>query len=315
MLPDARPTASSPSTSRRGLALGLTIALATPLGIAPRVASAGPEQASAPEAAMEPDLERSHALYQEGLARFDTFDYEGAVELWTKAYAELPEDADQIRNKLVYNIATAQQMAFEVDDDLTHLRQAVLLLQQYIKTFKALHQRTPETEAEVERADARIAELRQRIERTERGELEPASEPTAEPSRPTNARYGSGEIDGIVWTTPSSTEIDPDRLHRNRRLATEDRKTDNMLIGSYVALGLGGAATLAGGGTVLGTRSSGGRGAGYGMLGLGVAGLATGFTLLAIGLERRKKARQGTLVAGAPMVAPGLAGAAVAVRF
>lgn len=312
-VPPAARSAPRTSSLRRGLALGLAVAVAAPLGLRPRAAAAAPVAADSGRDEVDPTLERSRALYQEGLARFETFDYEGAVELWTKAYAELPEGADQVRNKLVYNIATAQQMAFEVDEDLQHLRRAVLLLEQYVQSFKALHQRTPEAQAEVDRANARVAELRERIDRTERGEDAPA-EPSPAATSDADAHYGSGAIDGIVWTTPSATPLDADRLHRNRRLATEDHKTDRMLIGSYVALSVGGAATLAGAGTVLGARDA-ARGAGYGVLGLGVVGLATGFTLLAIGLERRKRARQGTLVAGAPMVAPGLAGAAVAVRF
>lgn len=299
--------------------MGLAFGLAVPLSVFPRPAAAGSGAAPAPaEPAMDPTLERSYALYQEGLARFDTFDYEGAVELWTKAYAELPAQSDGIRNKLVYNIATAQQMAFDVDQDLGHLRRAVLLLQRYVESFKVLHQRTPETEVEVQRAEARIAELRQRIEHVEHGEPTPdrAAEPREPESiaSPSHARYGSGEIDGIVWTTPAASEVDTDRLRRNRRLASEDRKTDTMLVGSYVALGVGGAATLAGGGTVLATRQSGARGAGWGMLGLGVVGLATGFTLLAIGLERRKRTRQASFAA-APVLGPATAGAAIAVRF
>ncbi|MEX1365311.1 MAG: hypothetical protein AB1Z98_19440 [Nannocystaceae bacterium] len=330
----ARRLVPSCSRPRRALALVAALTTAVPVAARARPAAAGPDAASptAPsQAAVEPGLARSRALYDEGRARFDTVDYEGAVELWTKAYAELPEDADGIRNQLVYNIATAQQLAYDVSHDLRHLRQAVLLLEQYIKSYKALHVRNEQTQAEVGKAQARIAQLQERIERAERGDTEATETTEAEttnaegdgadsPSGSTGqreARYGSGEIDGIVWTTPTTSTLDRDRLHRNRMLATEDRKTDKMLIGSYVALSLGGLATLAGAGTIAGTRSSaqGARGAGYGTLGLGVIGLATGFTLLAIGIERRKRARKGTLVAGAPLLGPGLAGAAMMVRF
>lgn len=306
--------------SRRRSTLGLTLALA--LGIPLRATTAAaatvePPPSSAPEATVSSEsLDHAKLLYDEGRARFDTFDYEGAVELWTQAYGQLPTDADEIRNKMVYNIATAQQLAYDVDRDPTHLRQAKLLLEHYIKSYQALHVRTPETKAEVDKARDRIASLQQRIERAESGEPEPepGEERASAPS--TDVHYGAGQIDGIVWTPVASGPTDAKQLHRNRRLATEDKKTDNMLIGSYVALSVGGLLTAAGTGAALGTRDAGAgaQGGSYGTLALGLAGLTTGVALLVVGLERRKKARQGTLVA-LPVVSPRSAGVAVRVRF
>jgi hypothetical protein len=324
-----------PIRARRGMALGVALVLALPLhlhaGAAAAAtlagdppAAAAPEPAAAPAATTAPaaatspaSLDDVRALYDEGRARFDTFDYEGAVELWTKAYGQLPPEADEIRNKMVYNIATAQQLAYDVDRDPTHLRQAVLLLEQYIKSYKVLHVRTPETKAEVQRAQERIAALQERIERAERGEPEPSAAPDQPATAPSEAHYGTGQIDGIVWTPVASGPPDADKLHRNRRLATADKKTDNMLIGSYVALSVGGLLAVAGTGAVLGTQDAGqgAQGAGYGTLALGLAGLTTGVALLVVGLERRKKARQGTLVAATPVVGPRFAGAAVSMRF
>ncbi len=320
MLPTARATPSPLATrSRRRPALGLALALVVgiPLHVHPRVAAATPAPAPAPEAtASSESLDHVKLLYEEGRARFDTFDYEGAVELWTRAYGQLPPEADEIRNRMVYNIATAQQLAYDVDHDLVHLRQAMLLLEQYIKSYKALHVRSAETKAEVERANERIAALRERIERAEAGEPEPSDEATTSPVGPSDHHYGSGQIDGIVWPTVASGPTDTDKLHRNRRLADADEKTDNMLIGSYVALGVGGLLTTAGTAAAFGTRdaSAGAQGGSYGTLALGLAGLTTGVALLVVGLERRKKARQGTLVA-APLVGPRLAGASVSLRF
>jgi tetratricopeptide (TPR) repeat protein len=302
------------SPSRRGLALGVCLALAVPTGLAssPRVAQAA---VTAPDE--DPALAESRALYEEGKAKFDTFDFEGAVDLWTKAYAKLPDSETGVRNAMVYNIATAQEKAYELDKDVQHLRQAVLLLEQYIKSYKVLHVRTPETKAEVQRAQERIAALQERIERAERGEPEPSAAPDQPATAPSEAHYGTGQIDGIVWTPVASGPPDADKLHRNRRLATADKKTDNMLIGSYVALSVGGLLAVAGTGAVLGTQDAGqgAQGAGYGTLALGLAGLTTGVALLVVGLERRKKARQGTLVAATPVVGPRFAGAAVSMRF
>lgn len=318
---------AAPSPFRRGLALTVSLALAVPAGVALGSTSAH-AATMAPE---DPALAEARELYDEGKARFDTFDYNGAVESWTKAYAKLPDDQAGVRNAMVYNIATAQEKAYDVDKDLQHLRQAVLLLQSYVKNYKVLYKRTPETEAELKKAENRIAALEDRIARAERGE-EPAPVPatTTEgaPTAPTTEAgpdFGSTQFDGIQWSSGHNPPVDPDLRRKNQLLAQEEEKTDHMLIGSYVLLSVGGVATLGGVGAVLGGRAvydpddetSGrsARGAGYGTLAFGVAALAAGTTLLVIGFERRKKARQGTLVAGAPMIGPGLAGASMSVRF
>ncbi|MCH9688344.1 MAG: hypothetical protein K0V04_43335 [Deltaproteobacteria bacterium] len=302
--------------------------MATPVGLGAGHAAAAPSPSVAPgpapaaaaagQATVDPSLVQARDLYEEGRARFDTFDYEGAVELWTRAYSKLPTDADGVRNRMVYNIATAQQLAFDIDHDVRHLRQAVLLLQQYVKTYRALHQPGPAYDEEIARADARIAALQARIDGPTNPQPAPGpdADPAADPVA-ADARYGSGEIDGIVWTVDDGGPTDPDALRRNRQLSNADRKTDRMLIGSYVALSVGGALTLAGTGATLGTRQSGqaAQGGSVGTLALGLAGLATGFTLLGIGLQRRKRARQGTLVAATPVVTHNFAGVAARVRF
>lgn len=311
---------------RRPLALVLcsTLVPAVGVGLRPRVAAAAGPAATA--TAEDPALVEARALYDEGKARFDTFDYEGAVDSWTKAYGKLPESETGVRNAMVYNIATAQEKAYDVDKDVQHLRQAVLLLQTYVANYKALYKKTPETAAEVQKAENRIALLQERIGRAERGEQDPAPAPGPEPDpatttttpTPTDARYGSGAVDGIVWTTGHNPPPDPDAVAKNRRLAAEEEKTDHMLIASYVLLSVGGVIVLGGTGAVLGgnaTDSRGVQGGGYGGLALGGACLVTGAALLGIGLDRRKKARQGTLVAATPVVGRGLAGASVQVRF
>lgn len=310
-----------PSLSRRSLALGVCLALAVPAGMAssPKLAQAA---TVAPDE--DPALAEARALYDDGKARFDTFDYEGAVEMWTKAYARLPDDASGVRNAMVYNIATAQEKSYELDKDVQHLRQAVLLLDQYVKNYKAIYQRTPETKAEVDKAQARIAVLQERIGKAERGEdatPPPAITPApGEPATtgPTDARYGSGAVDGISWTTGHNPPPDPELLSKNRRLAAENNKTDHMLIASYVTLSVGGVFLLGGAGALYGgsrVSNTGAVGAGYGTLAIGAAGVITGVTLMVIGFDRRKKAREGTLVAATPVVAPGFAGASMQVRF
>ncbi|MEX1365310.1 MAG: hypothetical protein AB1Z98_19435 [Nannocystaceae bacterium] len=331
---------SAPKLRHRGLALAVSLSVAAPAGLvlapsslvhaAPEAAAAAPAPAPAEAQAEDPALVEARALYDEGKARFDTFDYAGAVDSWTKAYAKLPDSSAGVRNAMVYNIATAQEKAYGIDKDLAHLRQAVMLLQSYVAKYKELYKRTPETAAEVQKAENRIAVLQERIARAERGEADEAAATPGQPAPtagPTNQRFGSGEVDGIQWNTGHNPPPDPALVTRNRLLAQEEEKTDHMLIGAYVALSIGGVATLGGLGALLGasaaeaaspedeTAGRGARGAGWGTLAFGIAGLAAGTTLLIIGFQRRKKARDGTLIAGAPLLGPGLAGASFSVRF
>lgn len=317
-----------------GIALGVSLALALPVGStsAPAWATTGraapAKRASAPDAdetpataaeTEDPAMAESRRLYERGKARFDTFDYAGAVDLWTQAYAKLPADEASVRNSMVYNIATAQEKAFEIDENVGHLRQAVKLLETYIANYKALYPANEETRAEVEKAENRIATLEERIEQAERGKVRPP--PPVE-----------GEASGTVigWNATPAPEPDPELLARNQQLAREERKTDRMLIASYVTLSLGGLFTLAGVATVVGTqagddsetgaddaarRNDAALGGGYGILVLGLAGVVAGFTLLGVGLDRRKKARNGVLVGATPTFGRGFAGASVRVRF
>ena len=157
------------------------------------------------------DLEQAKQLYEKGKAKYATFDYNGAIDLWTEAYATIPEDADWIRNRMVYNIATAQQLAYDVDRDVGHLRQAVMLLEQYVIRYERLHDEGPQTQAEVDKARERIEALRQRIERAD-------EEPTTQDAQgsPDDEAKAEG-LTGIVWRPPADA-IDPERQERNRQL-------------------------------------------------------------------------------------------------
>ncbi len=313
---------------RRSIALGISLALALPVGLAstPTMAGSswGPAEAAATPEAEDPGVVQARALYEEGKARFDLFDYEGAIELWTQAFSKLPEDEASVRNSMVYNIATAREKAFEANGDIQHLRMAVKLLQSYIDNYKALYEKSPEATAEVSKAEERIATLEERIAQAEQGDTRPP--PPVD-----------GEAGGTVigWNDHSAPAADPELLARNQRLSKEESKTDKMLIASYVTLSVGGLFTLAGTAAVFGAnavdsaeemtmidpteaetqRTEAARGSGYGMLALGLAGLVTGATLLGVGLDRRKKAKKGTLVSGAPVLGPRFAGASVHVRF
>jgi hypothetical protein len=295
------------------------------LGLPPRVAAAAHTQpATAPDdldAADRAALDESRRLYEEGKAKFDTVDFVGAIDLWTRAYARTPESAPGIRNAMVYNIATAREKAYELDGELQHLRQAILLLQSYVQSYQALYARTPETQAEVSKAQERIAELQARIGAAERGES-PAPAPNGSAAPGTLAHNHA-----IMWNSGHNPPPDPELVERNRKLAAEGKKTDAMLIAGYVVGSVGllfllGAAGAFGAGAVLGQNSedsedNAGQGsttAGFVALAIGLGGVATGATLLGVGFSRRKKHQRGELTI-APALAPSFAGASLRLRF
>jgi tetratricopeptide (TPR) repeat protein len=141
------------------LALGLCICAV------PRPALAGPAKAKASRNAEDPARSRAKELYERGKGQFDTANYAAAIELWTEAYTTLPDTPDNARVKavLIYNIASAREKAFEIDRDVTQLRQARVLLQSYADAIPQLYGETEEGLEESEKVYARIASLDESI--------------------------------------------------------------------------------------------------------------------------------------------------------
>lgn len=86
--------------------------------------------------AQDPDaLNQARDLYDEGTSQYESADYTGAIESFTESLlltGELPEDlAKPIRLQLLYNIAGAHEKAYDIDQDETHLRQALQLFKRY----------------------------------------------------------------------------------------------------------------------------------------------------------------------------------------
>lgn len=283
--------------ARRVVGYGLSAAVACSAITIPVTA-----RANAPVAAADGDLQQAERLYDEGVAAYETHDYEGAVDKWTQSYSALPEDAAGPRNQMVYNIATAQERAYEVDKDVQHLRQARMLLASYVDNYKKMYDKTPETKAEVHRANDRIRGLDRRIADAESGRSD----------------GGGGEAEtSFSFTSGHNPPVDEERLAHNRKLATESTKADQMVIAGWAVGGVGLLFVLGGAGTMAGGQRADNRNAtfgGVGALALGAAGLATGGALLGIGYKRKKRIKQGQLSL-APAAAPGMAGLVVGGRF
>src|SRR5690606_24267261 len=97
------------------------------------LASVGSASAAEQPAA---DLSQAKRLFDEGLARYETADYEGAIEVFTLALSELHGqgvDDFAIRGLLRFNIGRAHVRAYAIDHDVAHLRQAQAILRRLLE--------------------------------------------------------------------------------------------------------------------------------------------------------------------------------------
>ncbi|MFZ6183899.1 hypothetical protein [Nannocystis pusilla] len=163
---------------RRWLSAGLAAALAV-LPAVPEVRAAAPAKASDELNA------KISALAQEAQTRFETADYAGAIELWTQAYAALPNEPayDKRRNVLAYQIAQACVEAYELDPQLVYLRKAERLFDNYLQTISAKDKNT------TAKVQGTLGELREKIRVAE--EREAADKQVA-------AETAEGEDDGAA---------------------------------------------------------------------------------------------------------------------
>ena len=149
----------------RAVAAGLILALAgtSPGAAAPARRPRPPVPAPAPD-----PLVKVAALAQEAQTRFETADYEGAIDLWTQAYAALPLDPEygQQRSVLAYQIAQACVEAYAIDPQLVYLRKAERLFEAYLATIDPSDQET------VSAVQRELDGLKSKIEEAQRREQE-----------------------------------------------------------------------------------------------------------------------------------------------
>ena len=263
------------------------------------------------------DVAEVRRLYEEGKARYETLDYEGAIESWTQAYAQVPGDAAnrEIKNNLAYNIASAREKAFELDGDVGHLRRAKGLLEKYVEDYKTMYEPTPETRAEVKKVNERIAQLDAKIRTAEGTAPATSAAPVVStqsdvpaPTPPTDARARKVAIRDLLRNDPE--------------LAPRYRSAKGMVIGGSVLLSVGAVVAFTGLGVIgLSTEadaSSRLRTGGIVTMVFGGGMVAGGAVLLGLGLKKRKAVlfdadKQVTMVPWYD--GRSLAGAAVSWRF
>lgn len=246
-------------------------------------------------------LEEVKGLYDEGKARYETLDYEGAIDLWTRAYAKVPpsEANAAIRNNLVYNIATAQEKAFELDGDVTHLRQARGLLERYLEDHKALYGDSKEAKSETDKVETRIASLDRKI--------------AAKQSQDSAAKPGPAASAPV--RPPSRKQAIADEIRSDPVLYKRYKSGKGMIVGGSVSLGVGLVSAAIAGAAAVDARV----GAAAGVGAFALAAVVTGLVLIPIGAKRykgaKREAEKRVPVTVVPLWGPQLTGVALGTRF
>lgn len=106
-------------------------------------------------------VEQARRLFDEGATKFETADYIGAIELWTEAFGlvpNVPENA-AIKARLIANIAAAQERAYSVDKQVSHLNQAKILIERYRSELENIYVDELEREKELAWVTERLAKI------------------------------------------------------------------------------------------------------------------------------------------------------------
>lgn len=114
-----------------------------------------------PPSSEQPEVEQAKRLFDEGATKFETADYVGAIELWTEAFGlvpSVPENAP-IKARLIANIAAAQERAYLVDEQASHLNQAKILLERYRDVLDDIYLDEIEREKELAWVNERLTKI------------------------------------------------------------------------------------------------------------------------------------------------------------
>ncbi len=216
-----------------------------------------------PDGELVSDAER---MYRIGEAHFAAADYAAAIETWTAVLTHLPqtEAVHAIRLDLLYNIASAHEAEYDVDTNVRHLRQAVVLFQRYVEE-------RGDADA-TQDAQRRLDALRERIAEIEASSASTPSEPTTVPAtapsdetpRPASRRDrnlgiglvaggGAGVVGGVVLIAlgarlrPAALDqVNAMTLDDPDVVAQADAFVDDETRKGRIVMGVGGAVAAVG---------------------------------------------------------------------
>lgn len=126
--------------------------LAQPEGVAVEAPSEPPS---------DDPVEQAQKLFDEGATKFETADYIGAIELWTEAFGLVPNAPENapVKAKLIANIAAAQERAYVVDKQVSHLNQAKILIERYRGVLDDIYLDELEREKELAWVSERLTKI------------------------------------------------------------------------------------------------------------------------------------------------------------
>jgi tetratricopeptide (TPR) repeat protein len=259
----------------------------------------------APDTAPDDATAEAVRLYNQGVARFRSADYEGAIDAFSQALEVLTavEGDTYVQAGMLENLARAQAKAFDVDGDVQRLRAACEIYERLLGRAEYF-QLTKEDE---ERLRTRLEEVEKALEEAERPPEPAAAEPVqkkpvAKPvvDRPPDKRWRGLTISGAVLTGVGAClgggmvaglvlgERANDKVSNLETLDEEEERMDEYdrgLLYNKLAIGMGVA-----GGVVL----------------------VTGVALLAVGQARKRRSRRVALM---PVLGPHTLGGAATLRF
>lgn len=120
-----------------------------------------------------PEYVTARRLYDSGVMHFQTSDYETAITLWQEAEGVLPRESAYrvIKAELVFNVAQALDRWFEVDRNVTHLRQAKVALENFDQEIPEIYP-PDDAAAEREKVRTRMHEIESKLSRAEQADRE-----------------------------------------------------------------------------------------------------------------------------------------------
>jgi hypothetical protein len=156
----------------------------SPLSVEARTLAPPEEITEASEPPSDP-VAQAQRLFDAGAVKYETADYIGAIELWTEAFGLVPSVPEyaSVKARLIANIAAAQERAYSVDKQVSHLNQAKILLERYRSALPDIYVDEVEREKELAWVDERVskidAELKVVAEREAAAERQAAAERAA----------------------------------------------------------------------------------------------------------------------------------------
>jgi hypothetical protein len=164
----------------------------SPLSVEARTLAPPEEITEASEPPSDP-VAQAQRLFDAGAVKYETADYIGAIELWTEAFGLVPSVPEyaSVKARLIANIAAAQERAYSVDKQVSHLNQAKILLERYRGALPDIYVDEVEREKELAWVDERVSKIDAELKVV--AEREAAAERQAAAERAANERASQPE--------------------------------------------------------------------------------------------------------------------------